>query len=155
MAMILYGQHLAGVPTNTAIALPMMLGHNRAHDSGHLLHSQLSPVPLASTMRFSGISPESGRIFFNKRLVNEFYQSIGLSMRRGTGCFSKVAKPEEVDDLRTLMGYRILYTMVKLNVKRSMVFQMDETGISLLPAGYSRVSVKSDSTALTRSDNSL
>lgn len=133
MAMMLYGQYLSGVPINAAIALPMMSGHIRAHDCGHLLHSQQTPVPLMSSMRLSDISHEHGRIFFTKRLVNEFYVALGLSMRRGTCCFSKSAKPAEVESLKELMMHRLLYLQVEKDVKRSMVFQIDETGVSLLP----------------------
>ena len=132
--MMLYAQFLAGVPMNSAIALPMMLGHIRAHDCGHLLHSMQTPValPAHSSLAKMSIPLEPGRIFFTRRMVNTFYTSIGLSMRRGTGCFSKNAKPAEVDSLRNLMMHRMLFMMVKNGVKRSMVFQMDETGVSLL-----------------------
>ena len=43
LAMMLYAQFPAGVPMNSAIALPIMLGYIRANDCGH-------PTPLCCTL---------------------------------------------------------------------------------------------------------
>ena len=66
LAMMLYAQFLAGVPMNSAIALPMMLGHIRANNCGHLLHSMQTPValPVHPSLAKMSIPLEPGRIFF-------------------------------------------------------------------------------------------
>ena len=84
-------------------------------------------------MRVNGLVPERGRVFFTKRAVNQFYHDIGLTMRKGTSCFSKAIKPAEVDSLKEMMTYRLLWWMVKKAVPAELVFQFDETGCSLLP----------------------
>ena len=55
MAMMLYAQFLAGVPMNSAIALPMMLAHIRAEGCAELLHSQQVSYPLQLTLKKAGI----------------------------------------------------------------------------------------------------
>ena len=117
----------------SSVALPLMLAHIRSQGFGNLLHSKQSPAPLLGTMRINGLVPERGRVFLTKRAVNQFYNDIGLTMRAGTGCFSKAIKPAEVDSLKEILTYRLLWLMVQKCVPPELVFQFDETGCSLLP----------------------
>ena len=133
MAMMLYAQFLAGVPMNSALALPMMLAHIRNEGHGGLLHSMQPAYPLRMSLKKAGISPEHGKVFITKPAVNKFFARIGLSMRSGTTSHGKAPKPEEVDQLRHLMMLRLLFYMVTFKVFRDLVFQLDETGVLLLP----------------------
>ena len=117
----------------SSVALPLMLAHITSQGHANLLHSKQSPAPLLGTMRINGITAEQGKVFLTRRAVNQFYNDIGLSMRRGTGCFSKAIKPAEVDGLKDLLTYRLLFLMVHKIVPPELVFQFDETGCSLLP----------------------
>ena len=86
-------------------------------------------------MRVAGIKPESGKVFFTKRSVNEYFRRIGLTYRKGTQNHSKQKRPEEVDALRELMMLRLLFMMVEFCVVPMLVFQMDETGLQFLMFG--------------------
>ena len=133
IGLLLYSQFLAGVPMNTTIAQPMILSHIEAEGFSHLLHSQQSAMPLIGTMKANGITPEAGKMMWTQNVVNEFYRKIGLTMRQGTGCYGKKVQPDEVAGLRELQMYRLLYVVVTENVPAKLVFQMDETGVMLLP----------------------
>lgn len=133
LAMLLYAQYLAGVPLTASLALPVIVAYFRAMGHGHLLHSKQTSFPLDSTMKKEGIDREKGRVFWTKRAVNHFFRKIGMGMRRGTCNHGKSKQPEEVEGLRKPLGLCLLYVMVTKLVHRFLVFQLDETGVDLLP----------------------
>jgi len=133
LAMLLWSQYLAGVPLTCSLALPMVVGYFRANGVSHLLHSMQTSVPLLISLKAAGFAHEPGKVFWTKRLLNRFFLKIGLSMRKGTCNHGKSKKPAEVDGLRKLLGLRLLWVMVKKCVPRGLIFQLDETGVDLLP----------------------
>ena len=134
VAMVLYSLFLAGVPMTSALALPVILAKIKSLGFGHQLHSKQSCHPLDGTLKSNGLQAEKGKMLWTRRVVNLFYQKIGLSMRNGTKNFSKAKKPEEVEDLRQVLFYRLLFVMVTKKVAPAFTFQMDETGVPLLKA---------------------
>lgn len=84
IAMLLYHLYAAGVPMSSSLALPVILAEIGRQKCKHLLHSKQTAHPLGGTMKSHGIEPEPGKMFWTRRVVNLFYQKIGLSMREGT-----------------------------------------------------------------------
>ena len=118
-------------------ALPLMIGHIVAEGYGSILHSYhhgpMGKVALSGVMKDHGLVPEAGRIWLSTRAVCRFYTDIGMSMRSGTSSISKKPQPSEAASLRNIMKLRLLFCMVTHSVVPQLVFQIDETGVSLLP----------------------
>ena len=137
LGMLLYAMCLAGAPLTSGTALPTMVAHIRAEGFGDILHSfHSSPqglVALRGNMKDHGLVPEPGRIWLSTKAICKFYLNIGMSMRAGTSSISKKPAPAEVASLRNVMKLRLVFSMVTHNVIPKLVFQMDETGVSLLP----------------------
>ena len=131
LASLLWVISQSGVPMNSSVALPLMVGHIKEAGYGHLLHSQQSMIPL-ETMKSIGLAAERGRLFISKSFVNSFCSRIHLKMRRGTGNFAKEKRPTEIDTAKLMMYYRLLYLSVTHKIKANRVFNFDETGIRLL-----------------------
>lgn len=86
---------------------------------------QASACVSAGSMCINGIVNEQGKVFLTKRTVCQFYNDIGLSMRRGTGHSSKAIEPAEMDGLKDLLTYRLLFLMVNKMVPPKLVVQFD------------------------------
>ena len=134
LASLLWVISQSGVPMNSSVALPLMVGHIREAGYGHLLHSKQSLVPI-ETLKSLGLPAEKGRLFMSKSFVNSFCSRIHLKTRRGTGNFAKSKRPVEVDSARLMMYYRMLYLTVTHGIKANRVFNFDETGVQLLDFG--------------------
>lgn len=88
----------------------------------------------AGSLKDLGLTREPKGLFLSKDWVNNFCRRIGLSMRKGTAKFSET-QPEQVQSFRVIMMRRLLYVMVIHVIIPALVFQFDETGISLLGFG--------------------
>ena len=109
LAMMLYSQYLAGFRLTCAIALPLILSFLEANNLTNLLYPQQPLYPPNILLRRAGIAKRSGRIFWTKRAVNQFFPKIGLPVRKATCNHNKNKKPDEVDALRKLMGLRLVF----------------------------------------------
>ena len=134
LASLLWVVSQSGVPMNSSVALPLMVGFIQKASLSNLLHNGQTMVPFES-MKSIALKPEAGRLFMSKSFVNQFCCRVHLKMRRGTGNFAKTKRPAEIDSAKLMMYYRLAYLAVTNKVKANRVFNFDETGVRLLYFG--------------------